>query len=297
MRPRSNRGGGPCGGLLAPEHPGEAPDPVAHRVDAAAREPGRRRRPGPHPGGGLELPREREHVLALRLDAVARELARPDPGPHPGRRAAKLEREHHPPKDRLAHPAGAVHGPEGRGRRRLEQPVHEHLGARVALGHARVRPEEPPRGEGVGEKVLHLVEEEERAAVSGEEALGEPELLEAFAAYRLVAPVVRFADAVERRAEPLGEDLAELRLPRTGRAVEEDVHPRGAACERALDHPLDVVAVAGHVVEVRPVELARGRRVEEQAVHVGSGAGGRGGEPVQPVERLEVPVGVDADEP
>ena len=96
---------------LAPEHPGEAPDPVAHRVDAAARESGRRRRPGPHPGGGLELPREREHLLAPRLDAVAGELPRPDPGPHRGRRAAKLEREHHPPKDRLTHPAGAVHGP------------------------------------------------------------------------------------------------------------------------------------------------------------------------------------------
>jgi len=58
-----------------------------------------------------------------------------------------------------------------------------------------------------------------------------------------------------------------------------------------------VVAVAGHVVEVRPFELARGRRVEEQPVHVGSGAGGRGGEPVQPVEGLQVPVTVDADEP
>ena len=31
-------------------------------------------------------------------------------------------------------------------------------------------------------------------------------------------------------------------------------------------------------------------------MHVGSGAGGRGGEPVQPVERLQVPVAVDADE-
>ena len=175
--------------------------------------------------------------------------------------------------------------------------MHEHLGARVALGHARERAEEPPRGERVGEKVFHLVEEEERPAVPGEQALGEAELLEAFAAYRLVAPVVRFAHAVERRVEPFGKDLAELGLARTGRAVEEDVHPRGAACERAPDHPLDVIAVAGHVVEVRPVELARGRRVEEQAVHVGSRAGGRGCEPVQPVERLQVPVGVDAHEP
>ena len=32
-------------------------------------------------------------------------------------------------------------------------------------------------------------------------------------------------------------------------------------------------------------------------MHVGSGAGGSGGEPVQPVERLQVPVAVDADEP
>ena len=36
----------------------------------------------------------------------------------------------------------------------------------------------------------------------GEQALGEPELLEAFAAHRFVAPVVRFAHAVERHVEP-----------------------------------------------------------------------------------------------
>ena len=102
----------------------------------------------------------------------------------------------------------------------------------------------------------------------GEQALGEPKLLEAFAAHRLIALVVRFAHAVERRVEPLGEDLAELRLARPGRAVEEDVHPSRAALKRAPDHPLDVVAVAGHVVEVRPVELARGRRIEQQTVHV-----------------------------
>ena len=141
--------------------------------------------------------------------------------------------------------------------------MHVHLGARVAEGHARVRTEEPPRGERIREKVLHLVEEEERPAVPGEQALGEPELLEAFAAHRLIALVVEFAHAVEGRVEPLGEDLAELGLARPGRAVEEDVDPRGAALERALDHPLDVIAVAGHVVEVRPFELACGRRVEQ----------------------------------
>ena len=131
----------------------------------------------------------------------------------------------------------------------------------------------------------------------GEQALGEPKLLEAFAAHRLIALVVRFAHAVERRVESLGENLAELGLARPGRAVEEDVDPWGAALERAPDHPLDVVAVAGHVVEVRPFELACGRRIEQQTVHVGSRAGGRGGEPVQPVERSQVPVTVDADEP
>ena len=53
-----------------------------------------------------------------------------------------------------------------------------------------MRTEEPPRGERIGEKVLHLVEEEERRAVPGEQSLGEPELLEAFAARRLVGRVV-----------------------------------------------------------------------------------------------------------
>ena len=93
----------------------------------------------------------------------------------------QLEREHHPPKDGLAHPAGAVHGPEGRRRRRLEQPVHVHLGARVAEGHARGGPKSPHAGN-IGKKVLHLVEQEERTAVPGEQALGEPKLLEAFPA-------------------------------------------------------------------------------------------------------------------
>ena len=126
-----------------------------------------------------------------------------------------------------------------------------------------MRTEESPRGERIGEKVLHLVEEEERPAVPGEQALGEPELLEAFAAHRLVALVVRFAHAVKRRVESLGENLAELGLARPGRAVEEDVDPPRAALERARDHLLDVIAVAGHVVEVRPFELACGRRVEQ----------------------------------
>ena len=146
--------------------------------------------------------------------------------------------------------------------------MHVHLGARVAEGHARARTEEPPRGERIRKKVLHLVEEEERTAVPGEQALGEPKLLEAFAAHRLVALLVELAHAVERHVEPPREDLAELGFARPGRAVEEDVHPRGATPECALDHPLDVVAVAGHVVEVRPVELARGRRIEQQTVHV-----------------------------
>ena len=69
---------------FAPEHPGEAPDPVAHRVDAPARESGGGGRPGPHPGGDIGLARERVHVFIRGLDAVARELPHPDPGPHPG---------------------------------------------------------------------------------------------------------------------------------------------------------------------------------------------------------------------
>ena len=64
-------------------------------------------------------------------------------------------------------------------------------------------------------------------------ALGEPELLEAFAAHRLVALLVELAHAVERHVEPPREDLAELGLARPGRAVEEDVDARRGASARS----------------------------------------------------------------
>ena len=64
-------------------------------------------------------------------------------------------------------------------------------------------------------------------------ALGEPGLLEAFAAHRLVALLVELAHAVERHVEPPGEDLAELGLARPGRTVEEDVHPSRTALASA----------------------------------------------------------------
>ena len=83
---------------------------------------------------------------------------------------------------------------------------------------------ERPAGGGARQQVLHLVEEEERAAVPRQQALGEPELLQPLAAAGLVAIVVRFADAVEGHAEPFGQHLAELGLARPRRAVEQDVH-------------------------------------------------------------------------
>ena len=124
----------------------------------------------------------------------------------------------------------------------------------------------------------------------GEQALGEPELLEAFAAHRLVALVVEFAHAVEGHVEPPREDLAELGLARPGRAVEEDVHARRTALERAGDHPLDVVAVAGHVVEVRPFELARGRRISKS--HLSEIESGRKQPRLELIERYSDEFGI-----
>ena len=46
--------------------------------------------------------------------------------------------------------------------------------------------------------------------------------------------------------------------------------PGRAALERAPEQLLEMVPILGHVIEVRPVEFARGRRVEQQTVHVGT---------------------------
>ena len=124
-------------------------------------------------------------------------------------------------------------------------------------------PKSPHAGNGSARRSSISSKRRSDPAVPREQALGEAELLEAFAAHRLVARVVGFVHAVERHVEPPGEDLAELGLARPGRAVEEDVHPSRTARERAPDHPLYVVAVAGHVVEVRPFELACGRRIQQ----------------------------------
>ena len=62
-----------------------------------------------------------------------------------------------------------------------------------------------------------------------------------------------------------------------------------------LGNELSTLGIGGES-ENFPVELARGRRVEVQPVHVDSRAGGSSGEVVQPVERLQAPVAVDADD-
>ena len=79
--------------------------------------------------------------------------------------------------------------------------------------------------------------------------------------------------------------------------MEQDVDARRPAVQRALQQPLDMVAVAGHMVEIRPVELARARGIEEQAVHVGSRPGRGVYEPVEPVDGLQVAVIVDGNQP
>ena len=159
-------------------------------------------------------------------------------------------------------------------------------------------PEEREAGVGgARQQVLHLVEEEERAAVLCEKALGEPELLQPLAPARLIAVVVRLADAVEGHAEPLGEHLAELGLARPRRTVEQDVHARRGSPERTLDQALDVVAALGDMVEIRPFQLACRCCVQQQAVHVVAGAVRHRRQPPQAVDRRHVAVAVDGNEP
>ena len=288
--------------LLAREDPGQAAHAAAHRGEVAAAEPRGGGGPGRHPGGRLELPGQRERIVRPRLDTVARKLPRPDPRPHPGRRQAQLQGEHHPAQDGGIDRPGIVDGPQGRRRRPLQQPVHEHL--RLAAGPESTRsgreqpPEEPQTRVGVRKQILHFIEEEERAAAPGDQALGEPELLQPLVAGGLGAVFVRLPDAVDVHPEPSGQHLAELGLAGPRGTVQEDVHARRAGLEGASEQPLDVVAVVPEVVEVRPFELARGRLSQQQAVHVELGSAGNGSQAVQPVDEREVAVvAVDAHEP
>ena len=59
------------------------------------------------------------------------------------------------------------------------------------------------------------------------------------------------------------------------------MHARSAGIDRALQQSFDVVAVGGDVVEVRPLQLARGRGAEQQVVDAEARVARHGGEPVQ----------------
>ena len=170
---------------------------------------------------------------------------------------------------------------------------------RVALPAAGVEraPEESEIRKGVAEQVLHLVKEQNGPPASGEESLGEPKLLEPLAACRLVSVIVGLAHAEERHAEPLGQHLAELGLAGARGAVQEHVHARSTGVEGTIHQPFDVVAVGADVVEVRPLEVARGRGAQQQVSDVDARVAGDGGEAVQPADKRQVSVAVDGDEP
>ena len=157
--------------------------------------------------------------------------------------------------------------------------------------------EESEMRKGVREQILHLVEEEHRSVVACEQALGEPKLLDPLAPSRLVPILIRLTNAEERHAEPFGQHLAELGLAGSRRSVQEHVDARSTGIESAFQQPFDVVAIGGHVVEVGPLEVARGRGAEQQAVDVDAGVAGYGGKAVESVDEDEVTVIVDRDEP
>ena len=59
---------------------------------------------------------------------------------------------------------------------------------------------------------------------------------------------------------------------------------------------LDMIAIVGNMIEIRPFEVARGGDIEKQASYVGVSVAGRGNEPTQPVDELEVFVLLDGNE-
>ena len=286
-------------GTFPREHAGEASHATPHRVEPAAVDELRR---GGHPRGDprrhVVVECQRMSVALVRLDAVPCELPRPDPGPHPRRRLAELDREPHAPQHRHAGLARGVGGPQGGHRALLEHPVQVHLRALGPKRRTRRANEgHHPERSLVREQVLHLVEEEDRMRAVGEQALGEAKLLEPLPARGLAAIVIGFPDGVEGHAEPSGKGPAELRLPRPGLPVHEDVDPLGPGPKRAAKERLDVVARLGDVIEVRPLELPGGRRVEQKRVRVVPCAGGTGRQSMQPVDDRDVSVFVDRDEP
>ena len=58
-----------------------------------------------------------------------------------------------------------------------------------------------------------------------------------------------------------------------------------------------MIAIGGDVVEVRPLEVARGGAAEQQVSDVDSRVAGDGGEAVQPVDEVQVTITIDGDEP
>ena len=285
------------GRLLAPEHAREAAHAVAYRGDPAAAQRRRGGRARRHAGGGLELRGERTGIAGSRLDAVALELPHPDPLSDSRRRTTQLQGEHHPAQNRGAQVPGIVHRPQGGNRGLLQQPVHEHFRAAVPGVRRERQAEWLKVRPGAGEQVVHFVEEQQRAAVTAEQALREAKLLEPLAAQGLTALLVRLADAVEGHAKVLGQHFAQLGLAGARRPVEEHVHSCRPRLESASQYLDDMVAVAVDMVEVRPPELARGRGPEQQAVHLEARAARCGDEPVQPTDHVQVTVAVHGDEP
>ena len=287
------------GRLLPREHPGEALHPAPHGLESAALHQFRRRRhPRRDPRGDVVVGRESAGIELVRLDAVPRELPRPDPGPDARRRLAELDREHHAPEHRLTGLFGAVRGPEGGDRSVLEEPVHEHLGAvGPEPGAARAHELHPPERGRVREQVLHLVEEEYRTGAAREEALGEAKLLESLPARWLVTFFVRFPNDVESHPEPSGKGPAELRLPGPGLPVHEHVDSLGSGAKRSPDEAFHVVPGVGNVVKVRPLELAGRRGVEQQLVGAELAVSGNRRQSVQPVDDRDIAVLVDGNQP
>ena len=149
---------------------------------------------------------------------------------------------------------------------------------------------------GVGQQILHLIEQKKGVAAAPEDVLNEDQFLQPLASVGFPAFIVGFADAVERYPQPDRKGSAELGLAGTRGTVQQHVDAGSVGLQRTLDQALDMVSALCHVVEIGPEKVARGRSAEQQLPNIASRIGRCERQPLQSVDDADVSILVDVYE-
>ncbi len=181
------------------------------------------------------------------------------------RRRAEVEDIAHPSDDRRIEIADRVGRPEHGHRIGLDQPVDPELRS--------LPPAHPVAlaGLNVADQILHLVEQQRRAAALREHAVRELERVDAVPASGLIAILIGLTHAVERHIGRRGERARELGLAGPRRTVDQDIDPRRTFADRAGEQPdeeADIGFASDEVAGTEPRLLAWADRDLEQAIGV-----------------------------